>query len=258
MNLPDINDCDSAQSSSHEQPRLTRKRRQQEQQQEDDTDNDVDPDLQPTKKRSQNLLYFPVASAQTLELGVKTLQEGILGFKYGKDSENKKDGLTVRNFYCTEIGRRKCPVRIQLVPVSNHHSRMIINISNNEHEHNHENKRGICQTIKDEIIYIYNELYITKPTLVQFKLNDRNVNPLPSVEQIRTFLKTVKADSIQQIDKLNKLYAWCQDNVAVPHENDKMYCPAVEIERSGKKIKTIRLFLTTVQLLSLADQKSKF
>ncbi|RNA32158.1 hypothetical protein BpHYR1_024800, partial [Brachionus plicatilis] len=72
--------------------------------------------------------------------------------------------------------------------------------------------------------------------------------------QIQTFLKVLKSETVQNITSLDELFAWCRDNERTPDDPNVMFCPMHQIDRDRGIITALRIFLTTMKLLSLVEE----
>ncbi|RMZ97310.1 hypothetical protein BpHYR1_030430, partial [Brachionus plicatilis] len=114
---------------------------------------------------------------------------------------------------------------------------------------------GLKEATKVVIEDLFNEQKIKTPTQIQMRLNRMDIQPLPTVGQILTYIRRLKQESVPKIAKLNELFRWCQENEDIPETDDKMFCPIVDIKRNQNGVKSIRLFVTTKRLISLADHE---
>jgi hypothetical protein len=182
-------------------------------------------------------------------------QEFIHECSWAKLTNSVCDGMTIRNYYCSTTGKYTCPVRLKIFPDSASLEASIF-ISNNEHVHP-EPKTGISNQTKDLIREIYFYEKLTRPLSIQKQLFEKKVNVLPKITQIQTFLRSLKEGKIKNIATLDELYDWCKSNEQIPDDKSKMFCPLFKIERVGPKIISIRIFLTTYDLISQVTEDSK-
>lgn len=131
-----------------------------------------------------------------------------------------------------------------------------IYISTDEHDHNEEEHEGILPTKTKQFIL---DLYLNKKTRKPFRILELIMeNNLPQVTktQLNNFIQRIKVKHFGSSNcTLSDFITWCEDNKAVPDDEDTTFCLNYEylVHPNSLEVEYYRAFLTTKRLLSFME-----
>jgi hypothetical protein len=126
----------------------------------------------------------------------------------------------------------------------------VLSISDDKHVHEAtqpKRKRGIEADTKLQIEMMYeNQL---KPNEMTFELIKLGIEP-PEIGQLYNYLKELKkkVDGVSTAT-LKDLNEWCMSRMAIPDDEDKLFCGGFKFSLANKKF---CLFVTTKRLIRQA------
>ncbi|CAK9297415.1 unnamed protein product [Gordionus sp. m RMFG-2023] len=198
------------------------------------------------RRRGRGLKYKRIKTFSNLdEVKINSYD----GYSWTVFSVDRTDEGTKKYYRCSTQRGSKCPARIFLLF---HSSNFEITLFQAEFEHNHTvigKQSGLAGDMKKLIRSLYEEGYKTASQCLR-KLEDMNVNNLPLLKQVNSYVATLRRKSSSPIRiSLGRFRDWCIKKSTIPIDIDECFVGNHEIivEQDPPKL---RVFVTTKNLLS--------